>query len=138
MALIFDPLLKCIQTLDRSLVGLDSTEKGTIDYEVYRNSVVKSFELTLEMSGKSVKRALKEYMASPKLVQELTFKDIFRFAAQYGLIEDPSPWFEYQDSRNNTVHDYGENFADTVLKLIQRFYIDAVQLHLTLVQKHGV
>lgn len=81
---------------------------------------------------------IKEYMASPKLVQELTFKDIFRFAAQYGLIEDPSPWFEYQDSRNNTVHDYGENFADTVLKLIQRFYIDAVQLHLTLVQKHGV
>ena len=47
-----DFLGRCINTLEKSYEMIKSAPKGSIDYEMYRNSLVKSFELTLEQSGK--------------------------------------------------------------------------------------
>ena len=137
MGLNFEPLGRCIQTLERSLKCLDSAQEDTVDYEMYRNSVIKSFEMTLEMSGKSLRRVLREFTGNPKSVNELTFKDVFRHAAKHGLVTDVERWFRYRESRNNTVHDYGQDFAETVLVMIQEFYRDVVILHRDLVAKHG-
>jgi nucleotidyltransferase substrate binding protein (TIGR01987 family) len=137
MPLDFEPLHRCVQTLERSLTGLAGAKEKSLDYEVYRNSVVKSFEMALEMCGRSLKRALKEYVGDPKQIDNLTFKNVIREAAKVGLITDATPWFTYRDSRNTTVHDYGEDFAETVLKLVKQFVIDARTLHETLVSRHG-
>ncbi len=137
MPLNFEPLARCILVLEKSLNALNKAEKGSTEHEMYRNAVVKSFEMTLEMAGKSVRRALKEYTAIPRSVRELTFKDVFRYGAKYGLIEDPESWFSYRDSRNNTVHDYGEDFADTVLKIIHQFHGDVAKVYATLMERHG-
>lgn len=48
-------LQKCIATLKKSYEMLLQTQDGTIDYELYRNSLVKGFEMTLEQSGKLLK-----------------------------------------------------------------------------------
>jgi nucleotidyltransferase substrate binding protein (TIGR01987 family) len=137
MALDFSPLKRCIDTLDRSLTCLASAKEDTVDYEMYRNSVVKSFEMTLEIAGRSLRRALREYDATPKSVNELTFKDVLRNAAKRGLLVDVDRWFTYRDSRNNTVHDYGESFASTVLVMVHQFRIDVHALYEQLVKKHG-
>lgn len=68
MTLNFDNLARCIQTLDRSLLHLEQSEAGSDDYEVYRNAVIKGFELTFETSGKLLRKILKEYVGSPKTV----------------------------------------------------------------------
>ena len=66
----------------------------------------------LEMSGKLLKKALKPFFASPKEVDQLVFKDIFRAASQHGILflEETTRRFKYRENRNskricgNTTH----------------------------------
>jgi nucleotidyltransferase substrate binding protein (TIGR01987 family) len=134
MTLNFDNLARCIQTLDRSLHHLEQSEAGSDDYEVYRNAVIKGFELTLETSGKLLRKILRDYVGNPKTVNEMVFKELFRHAASYGLLslDEVERWFRYRDSRNDTAHDYGVEFAETVLTMIKEFLVDAGHLHETL------
>lgn len=48
MSLHTEHLARCVQTLEASLVPLRRVPAGSIDCEIYRNAVVKGFELTLE------------------------------------------------------------------------------------------
>ncbi len=138
MKLNFDYLERCNLTLERSLESLVKTTKGTIDYEVSRNAVVKSFELTLETVGKILRKILKFYMASPKEVDALVYKDVLRHAALRGLMtnEELERWLQYRDNRNSTAHDYGEEFAENTLELIIDFQKDVTKLHQQLVKKY--
>ena len=58
------------------------------------------------------------------------FKDIYRYCAQHGLIsiDEVSRWLVYRDNRNNTAHDYGVDFANNTLLLLEQFIIDAKSL----------
>ncbi|MCK5682077.1 HI0074 family nucleotidyltransferase substrate-binding subunit [bacterium] len=140
MALNFDNITRCIQTLSRSLYLLENSEPDSDDYEVYRNAVIKGFELTLETSGKLLRKVLSEYMANPQAVNGLVFKDVFRQAAHYNLmsLEEVERWFAYRDSRNNTAHDYGVEFAEKALNLIRNFLDDSRQLHQTLSSRQAL
>ncbi|MGI8437830.1 MAG: HI0074 family nucleotidyltransferase substrate-binding subunit [Chthoniobacterales bacterium] len=139
MKLNFDHLQRCSQTLDRSLQSLAQAEPRSIDYEVFRNAVIKSFELTLETAGKLLRKCLKQYVGSPKTIDALVFKDVLRHAAVHGLFsaEELERWLIYRDSRNDTAHNYGEVFAEQTLQLIAEFQKDALALYETLRQKHG-
>lgn len=139
MSLNFDHLQRCNLTLERSLVSLKKCEKDSIDYEVCRNATIKSFELALETAGKLLRKILKSYVAFPKEIDSLIFKDVLRQAALRGLLsaEELERWLKYRDNRNLTAHDYGEEFAEDTLKLIELFQRDAVTLHKVLVEKHG-
>jgi len=110
-----------------------------VDYEVFRNAVIKSFELTLETAGKLLRKVLTEYVGSPKTVDALVFKDVLRHAAVHGLLgaEELERWLVYRDSRNDTAHNYGEEFTEHTLRLITEFQRDALALYETLRQKHG-
>jgi nucleotidyltransferase substrate binding protein (TIGR01987 family) len=139
MKLNFDHLQRCSLTLERSLQSMAKAEPGSVDYEVFRNAVIKSFELTLETAGKLLRKVLKAYVGSPKTVDTLVFKDVLRHAALHGLLSaaELERWLVYRDSRNDTAHNYGEQFADTTLALITDFQRDALALYETLRQKHG-
>ena len=139
MKLDFDHLQRCSLTLERSLQSLAKAEAESIDYEVFRNAVIKSFELTLETAGKLLRKVLRQYVGSPKTVDALIFKDVLRHAAVHGLLsaEELERWLVYRDSRNDTAHNYGEEFAEHTLRLITEFQRDALALYETLSQKHG-
>ena len=139
MKLNFDHLQRCSLTLERSLQSMAKAEPGSVDYEVFRNAVIKSFELTLETAGKLLRKVLKAYVGSPKTVDTLVFKDVLRHAALHGLLSaaELERWLVYRDSRNDTAHNYGEQFADTTLALITDFQRDALALYETLRQNHG-
>lgn len=123
-------LERCIETLEKSYDLIKTTEEGSIDYEIYRNSLVKGFEITLEQAGKLLKKRITSFFATNKAVDSLNFKDIFRNALKYSLItkEELERWFVYRDNRNNTAHDYGKNFAEETLILIESFLIDVKNL----------
>ena len=139
MNLNFDHLQRCGLTLERSLQSLARAEIGSVDYEVFRNAVIKSFELTLETAGKLLRKVLKQYVGSPKTIDSLVFKDVLRHAALHGLLSSAEleRWLMYRDSRNDTAHNYGEQFAESTLALITDFQHDALALYETLRQKHG-
>ena len=121
---------KCLETLKKSYVMIKTVEVDTIEYEMYRNSLVKSFEMTLEQCGKLLRKKLVPYFATKKEVDKLTFKDIFRYALKHSLIDEDSVkrWFDYRDNRNNTTHDYGRAFAEETLAIVEKFIVDATLL----------
>lgn len=123
-------LKKCIETLEKSYSLIKTVEENSIDYEMYRNSLVKGFEMTLEQSGKLLRKRLEPYFSSKKAVDALTFKDLFRNANKFGLLtaEEVNRWFEYRDNRNSTAHDYGQAFAEETLKLMDNFLHDVKNL----------
>ncbi len=127
MALNTAHLTRCIQTLEAAVELLRGAAPDSIHYEVYRNAVVKGFELALETSGKLLRKALRAYGVSSQAADRLTYKDVFRHGAKHGLVapEAVERWFAYRDNRNNTAHDYGEAFARETLTLIPAFLDDA-------------
>lgn len=139
MNLNTDHLARCIRTLESSLALLDKAEPDSIDYEVFRNAVVKGFELVLETVGKLLRKALKAYGGSPKAVDDLFYKDVLRHAGKHGLLtpEAIERWFAYRDNRNSTAHDYGEGFAKETLLLMPGFMADAQNLEAELRARFG-
>ena len=121
-------LRRCIGTLERA-VGWIGEQERTNDfaYDIYCAACVKEFELVLEQSGKLLRKRTAVYFASNRQTDRLTFKDLFRHAAKHRLIEADAVerWLAYRDNRNHTPHDYGEDFAETTLKLLPTFIIDA-------------
>jgi hypothetical protein len=128
-----------IKILESSLTLLNGANPESIDYEIFRNAVVKGFELTLETGGKLLRKALKAFSGSPREVDGLTFKDVLRHAAKHGLVDTAAVerWFVYRDNRNSTAHDYGVGFAEVTLKLLPGFIADARALEAVLHEKLG-
>lgn len=124
-------LRRCIGALERALQGIEE-HRGTDDflYDVFRAACVKEFELVLEQSGKLLRKRLAAFFASNRQADRLAFKDLFRHAAKHGLIDCAAVerWFTYRGNRNDTAHDYGEEFAEATLKLVPAFIEDAKEL----------
>ena len=76
--------------------------------DVVRDSAIKRFELTFDLSWKLIKAFLEENAgikcASPK--------ECFRQAYRQGFIDYDDLWLKMTDWRNETVHTYSEVFAD--------------------------
>ena len=105
-------------------------EAGDVLYDIYRAACVKEFELILEQSGKLLRKRLAAFFASNRQADRLAFKDLFRHAARHGLLEPEAVerWLRYRDHRNDTAHNYGEDFAEATLKLLPAFVADAKAL----------
>ena len=90
-----------------------------MEYDVYRNAVIKGFELVLETGGKLLGKYLKQFFSSPAEVDRLYFKDVLRHTAKHGLLtpDEVRRCFFYRDNRNLTAHDYGETPAEEALRL---------------------
>ena len=89
---------------------------------MYADSCIQRFEYTYELSWKIMKKYLKLFFN--KTEQELTIKNIFRYTQGYGLIQDWTKWVEYNDARNNTLHEYNLNKTQFVLMILQAFLKD--------------
>lgn len=134
MNLNTDHLKRCIQTLRSSLTFYEQAEPGSIDQEIFRNAIVKGYELAQETSFKLLKKALRDYGHGAKKLDTTVVKDLLRLSATHGLmtLEEVERWFAYRDNRNNTAHDYGENFAKETLSLIPKFIDDVARLEAVL------
>jgi nucleotidyltransferase substrate binding protein (TIGR01987 family) len=139
MNLRTEHLARCLQTLEKSLEQLKRAPEDSIDYEIYRNAVVKGFELTLETAGKLLRKAVKTYTGNPRTVDELNYKEVLRHAVRHGLLDAAAVerWFAYRDNRNSTAHDYGKGFAEETLALMPDFLRDARCVENTLREKFG-
>ncbi|MXZ55665.1 MAG: nucleotidyltransferase [Gammaproteobacteria bacterium] len=132
-------LRRCIRTLERAYTKLNELPtKDHPDYELYRAACVKEFELVLEQGGKLLRKRISAYFASAKDAARLTYKDLFRYASRHDLMDITTVerWIHYRDNRNDTVHDYGEGFAESTLVLLPKFIEDANALAELIEQKN--
>lgn len=127
MALNVEHLLRTANTLEQALLALDKNPASDdVLFDLYRNAAIKSFELSLETSGKLLRKALKAYGGAPRSVDALVFNDVLRHAGRHGIMDEAAVmrWLAYRANRNNTAHDYGENFANETLKLLPSYLQD--------------
>ena len=123
-------LVRCVDTLEAAFEQLGQRERGDTFYDIFRAASVKEFEIVLEQSGSLLRKRLRPYFASNREADRLTFKDVFRHAARHGLVsaEASERWMVYRDNRNDTAHNYGEEFAEATLTLLPSFITDARDL----------
>ncbi len=134
-----DHLNRCIDTLESSLTLYRQADPGSTNQEVFRNAIVKGYELTQETAFKLIKRALKDYGHGGKKLDATPVKELLRLSATHGLmsVEEVERWFAYRDNRNDTAHDYGEGFAMETLALLPGFIADAKTLEAILRARFG-
>lgn len=135
MSLNVEHLRRTADTLQEAITRLaDVAAEDNILYDLFRNAALKSFELSLETSGKLLRKALKLYGGSPWEVDRLVFKDLFRHASKHGLMDEAAVerWFAYRNNRNTTAHDYGAGFANETLRILPAYLQDVRALADTL------
>ena len=129
MALDLSSLKKAVTSLEaavgiaiskQQMAGFNNNQKN-----VLRAGVIHNFEFTYELCWKFIQRWLKDNRAEVDVDLPRTRKDLFRAAAQAGLIGDPLPWFEYASARNLTSHVYDEDKAALVFEAALRFASEA-------------
>lgn len=77
--------------------------------DIVRDSAIKRFEFTFDLSWKLIKAFLEE----EKGIKCFSPKDCFREAYHQNLIDYDDFWLKMTDWRNDAVHTYGEEFADS-------------------------
>ena len=114
MATLLDlsSLRKAVLSLERAL----KQEKN----EFLRDSVVQRFEYSYELCWKFMARHLEQDIGSIE-TDRLSRRDLFRVAAEKGLIDDPAAWFTFHAARNRTSHMYAEEVAEEVYGVALNF-----------------
>lgn len=88
-----------------------------------RDATIQRFEFSFELTWKTLKKILRA-----EGVDENTPKQVFRAAAQAGLIDPIQAWFEYLEARNLTSHTYDEKIARKVYAVIPAFHAASSRL----------
>ena len=130
MPLDLSSLKKAINALDRSLrVAAGAAVSSDQDLaETIQAGVIQNFEVAYEQSWKFIQRWLRENQSPEEAEHPRTRKELFRMAARYGLIDDPTPWFSYGDARNLSSHTYNAEQAASVYDSAKSFLADAKAL----------
>ena len=136
----FSSLKNAVNSLDESIDVIERylTNGGKItqpEYRTFRAGVIQNFEFTYELSWKAMRTWLGENVGKT-VVDGITRKELFRFAAEYYLIEEVTPWFNYHRHRNQTSHTYEEITAIEVFSCIKPFLFDAQTLLTSLNDKN--
>jgi nucleotidyltransferase substrate binding protein (TIGR01987 family) len=97
-----DELKKALEKLKEAL-ALDKTD-------IVRDSIIKRFEFTVELSWK----ALQRFLSISGISEVLTPKNVFREGSRLGLVDDPEAWIRFVDARNLSSHTYKESLAEEV------------------------
>lgn len=122
-------LRRCILSLEVAVNEIGSPGDSVL-FDMHRDACLHRFEQVLEQSGKLLRKRLADYFASNRHADRLAFRDLFRHAAKHGLMDAGAAerWLHYRDNRNDPVHDRGECFSATTLKLLPAFIDDAKAL----------
>lgn len=124
-------LQKAVAALQRGLAKAnDQTFIAGLDadaLDMVKSGVIQHFEITYELCWKFIKRWL-ETDVSPSVAEGVTRRELFRLAAENGLIKDVDAWMKHHDARNLTSHTYDPEVAEKVFRAAHDFAHDAKRL----------
>ncbi|POO55024.1 HI0074 family nucleotidyltransferase substrate-binding subunit [Agrobacterium rosae] len=108
-------LLDSLANLEKVVTKLEKALLVPRNSELVFEGTIHRFEMTIELTWKTLKRALKHEGFRPKTPRESVNE-----AFQLGWISDESVWLDMIDQRNTTSHEYldeenlEENYDDVV------------------------
>ena len=120
----YSALKSSILALERSLnVTADQARWATFDdsmRETLMAGVIQTFEVAYEQCWKMMKRWLEANPLSGE-VTGVPMRQLFRVAANAGLISDVDPWMATHQARNETSHTYNRQTALAVFAMAPLF-----------------
>jgi nucleotidyltransferase substrate binding protein (TIGR01987 family) len=106
-----------LSSFEQALGSLDRAAERSLttpaDEEV-RDAVIQRFEYSYELAWRMLKRHLEQVVPSPAQVDTWSFRELFREAAERGLVDNVEEWIECRQQRNRTSHAYSANVAASV------------------------
>ena len=124
MKIDLTPLKKALASLSEAITSTTDIEfmasLSASQRRTMRAGVIQNFEFTYELSWKMLRRQLKSEEGDDH-VTRLSRKDLYRLAAQKGLIGDPESWFVFHQGRNETSQTYDEKTANDIYRLVLDF-----------------
>jgi nucleotidyltransferase substrate binding protein (TIGR01987 family) len=118
---------KAISQLEEAVALYNETISNNLRLAKHlRAASIQAFEFTYELAFKMLKRALKEMVSGPVIIEQMTFDEIIRMGYAKGLLKSEiAAWREYRKERNTTSHTYNEEKAQEVFNDIAPFLEDA-------------
>ncbi len=124
-------------SLHNALTTLDEALKRTPSQDtLIRDGCIQRFEYSYELSIRMLRRTLEHISDHAEEIQQASFRDLIRIAAEKGLISNPIRWFEFRNKRNITSHTYNEDKAEEVFAIIPEFAQAAHELLQHMETKH--
>ena len=139
MPLDLSSLTDALAALNGSLRYLKSdlaADQGLRDQ--FRGAAIQAFEFTYELAFKFMKRHLERLAAVPSALDEMSFMQVVRAAAEAGLVQDVSRFHAYREARNITSHSYDRLKADRILATLPEFAADVAALLAQLEARNSV
>ena len=132
-----DHLQRRIQTLASALVLFEQAAPGSIEQDVFRNALAKSYERVQETSFNLLKQALRAFGHRPNKLDATSVKGLLRLSSTHGLMTpvQVERWFAYRDNCDNVAHDDDEDVARQTLELLPSFVADVTHLEASLRQR---
>jgi nucleotidyltransferase substrate binding protein (TIGR01987 family) len=140
MTIDFSPLHNALAQLESSLQYAESPQalEDPGLHEQLRNSVIKCFEFTYELSHKMLKRFLKETAAVSGEIETMTFAQLIRTGNEQGLLRsDWVRWKAYRQARTDSAHTYDRGKAMAVYEIAPDFLQEARYLYQQLAARSG-
>ena len=99
---------------------------------IYRAGIIQFFEMTFELSWKT----LKDYLQEQGFAEIKTPRESIKKAFEIGLLKNGHKWMKALEDRNLTAHTYDEATAIEVERLIRNDYYPLLDnLYSTLLEK---
>ena len=95
-----------------------------LQQETFRSGIIQNFEIAYELCWKTMKRWV-EKNVSPDVVFGVPRIELFRRAAENGLIDNVEQWMAFHQARNSTSHIYSAAVATEVYTAAVRFVPEA-------------
>lgn len=131
MPLELDNLRHAVKTLsDLRAVAENETRMAQfsqVERDGIRAGVIQNFEVAYELCWKLMARWLKANIGA-SVVDGVTRRQLFRYAAEQRLIADVDGWMQYHEARNVTAHVYDSHRAEMAYRATREFVHDARDL----------
>ena len=121
----YSPLGKAVQRLKEGLEALGRKPENTL----YRDAVIKRFELTYAQCAKMLERFLTN-VASLEPHKKLTFPALIRATSDRGVVRSGwDAWYQFREARSLTGHGYDEDIARMIVEKVPSFAEEASFLY---------
>jgi len=104
--------------------------------KTFRSGIIQNFEITYELCWKEMKRWIEENV-SPDILFGAPRIELFRRAAENGLIDSVEKWMTFHQARNSTSHIYSAGIASEVYEAAVRFVSEAESFLQNITARNG-
>ncbi len=119
-----------------SLVEAVDRSKKEENDSIVRDAVIQRFEYSYELAWKMLRRQLEVDSENPEQIDQMSYRELLRDAAEKGLLEEVDQWIEFRQQRNISSHTYNEDKAISVYNTALLFVTELKKLVMVLEQKN--